>query len=163
MTAVVKVGLSGSHDKYLFLFSFFPLKGLSKEPSKGSSVSWPHCPFSNPLPPDCPGCSWTSQQPLCGHLQTSRPGAAWPWRQQGSMGTHDSGGLTPPGHMQLSPAEIASVHCPCVLWLAKPLFTNLGQRRTGIPTTCDLQKPAIASRSRLFLIRRQCVETLSSV
>ena len=140
MTAVVKVGLSGSHDKYLFLFSFFPLKGLSKEPSKGSSVSRPRCPFSTPLPPDCPGCSGTSRQPLCGHLQTSRPGAARPWRQQGSTGTHDSGGPTPPGHMRLPPAETASLHLPMCTVACKASVYKSGSKKDRNPNNMRFTK-----------------------
>ena len=59
------------------------------------------------------GCSWTSR---FDHLWPARPRAGRPWRQWGSVGTHTSDRRTPPGHIGLSPASIASLHPPvCTL------------------------------------------------
>lgn len=52
---------------------------------------------------------------------------------------------------------------PCVLWLRTPLFTNLGRGRTGIPTTCDSQKPAGASCSGFSLEEGSAEKTQSSL
>ena len=83
------MGRPRSQNRYLFLFPapFFLSKGLSKEPgrSKGSSVSWPSCPFRALTlpPPDRLGCSWTP-------AVTLRPSAD---RQAQGSSTRESAGV----------------------------------------------------------------------
>lgn len=139
------MGCSGSHDKHHFLLILLPFKRTQCRPGvkKIKSIHRPSAPSSAP-PLYHPGCSWTAHSDFAATCSPPGPRQlGWgdgrsPW---GCMLQAD------PHHQDTCNFLLAGLIlciCPCVLWLPKPLLTNPGQGRTGIPTTCDSPKPAMS-------------------
>ena len=153
------MGLSGSCDNCLLLFSFFPLNGLSKEPGSRGSLSASHAaPSASPptgpprLLPDKPTATlWPSadrQAPGSLALETA--------------GVHVDTGFTPRGLMRLSPAGTAPLRLPMCILACKASVYKSGSKKDRNPNNSRFTEASQGLAFPFFLVRRQHGETWSS-
>lgn len=143
---------------FLFLFHPFCSKGLSMEPRESKSRLWQLAvlPLRRPsllLPPDHPGCSWTA---CSSPMAICRPEAAGPGDGGSLWGHMPQGDSHHRGACDTVLAGLPLCICPCVFWLAQPLFTI--RVREGQESTTRARRAGQCLLLPFLLVRRQCEE-----